>query len=206
VQAQALFTAASADQRLLRIATESLAESARRLYGVHGFKMVDEALVMQRDLRLPLPDRPMPPGVSFTTWQTALADQFFQAYEAAFRERPGFPGYTATEWITNLNENENFKQEWSLLARVGDLPVGFLNASADRPGGYVVQVGVIPGQRRRGLASALIVETMRRMQAAGVSAAQLEVYINNPGAIQTYVALGFVTVGRRAKYERIAER
>jgi ribosomal protein S18 acetylase RimI-like enzyme len=51
-----------------------------------------------------------------------------------------------------------------------------------------------------------MVETMRLMKAAGESAIQLTVNINNPGAIQAYGALGFVTVGRRAKYERISER
>jgi ribosomal protein S18 acetylase RimI-like enzyme len=46
---------------------------------------------------------------------------------------------------------------------------------------------------------------MRRMQAAGAASAQLTVHINNPGAIQTYAQLGFVTIGRRALFERIME-
>lgn len=205
-QAETLLSTVTADQRVLRVATESLTEPAIHLYRAHGFEPVFEELVMQRDLRLPLPDRPLPPDVSLTTWQPALADQFFQAYAAAFRDRPGFPGTPAAEWISDLTGDENFKPEWSLLARVGELPVGFVNAAAERPGGYVVQVGVIPGQRRRGLASALMVETMRRMQAAGASAAQLVVNINNPGAIRTYGALGFVTVGRRARFEQTIGR
>ncbi len=203
LQAQALFTGAGADKRLLRVATESLTEPAIHLYRAHGFESVFEELVMQRNLCQPLPVRPLPPDVSITTWQPALAEQFFQAYEAAFRDRPGFPGYSAAEWISDLTENETFKPEWSLLARTAeDIPAGFVNASAERPGGYVVQVGVIPGQRRRGLASALLVETMRRMQAAGVRATQLVVNINNPGAIQTYAELGFVTVGRRGRFDQ----
>jgi hypothetical protein len=105
---------------------------------------------MRRDLQLP--DRPMPPDVIFTTWQPALADQFFQAYDASFRERPGFPGYSAAEWISDRIEDENFKPGWSRLARSGDLPVGFLTAGTEHPGG-VVQVGVIPGRRRCGLGS-----------------------------------------------------
>ena len=205
VQAQALFTA-GAGNRLLRIATESLTEPAIHRYQADGFESVFEELVMQRDLRLPLPDSPLPPDMSITTWQLSLAEQFFKAYDAAFRDRPGFPGYSAAQWISDYNEDEHFKTEWSLLARSSaGLPVGFVTASAEQPGGYVIQVGVIPEQRRRGIASALIVETMRRMQAAGKSPAQLVVNVNNPGAIQTYLALGFATVGRRARYERFAE-
>jgi ribosomal protein S18 acetylase RimI-like enzyme len=43
------------------------------------------------------------------------------------------------------------------------------------------------------------------MQAAGAVTARLEVHVNNPGAIQAYTDLGFVTIGRRARYERIVE-
>ncbi len=207
VQAQSLFTTAGAAKRLLRVATESLTESAIHRYHASGFDPVFEELVMERDLRLPLPDSLLPAGMSITTWQPALAEQFFEAYEAAFRERPGFPGYSAAQWISDCNENENFKQEWSLLARTGDgFPAGFVVASAEHLGGFVVQVGVIPEQRRRGIASALIVETLRRMQAAGKNGAQLTVNLNNPGAIQTYRVLGFAIAGRRARYERSADR
>jgi ribosomal protein S18 acetylase RimI-like enzyme len=44
------------------------------------------------------------------------------------------------------------------------------------------------------------------MQAAGAPWADLTVHTNNPGAIQTYAELGFVTIGRRARYERILEK
>jgi mycothiol synthase len=206
VQAQALFTADTVDKRLLQVATESLTDSASRLYQAHGFESVMEELVMRCDLRLPLPDRPLPPGVTVTIWQPNLADQFFQAYHASFRERPGFPGWSAAEWIGRRIDDENAKPEWSLLARAGDVPVGFLTAGTEHPGGFIVQIGVIPGQRRRGLGSALMVETMRRMRSAGETATQLTVNTNNPGAIQSYVQLGFETVGRRARFERIVER
>jgi mycothiol synthase len=203
-RAQALFTGATlAGQRLLQVATESLTESASRLYRAHGFESVYEHLVMRRDLNQPLPDRPFSPDVTISAWQPALAGQFFQAYDAAFRERPGFPGWTAAEWVDHWT-TDNFKPEWSLLAGAGDVPLGFLIAADNPPYGFVVQVGVIPAQRRRGLCSALMVESMRRMQAAGELGTQLTVHVNNPGAIQTYAQLGFATVGRRARYERIA--
>ncbi len=43
------------------------------------------------------------------------------------------------------------------------------------------------------------------MQAAGAESTQLTVNVNNPGAIQAYVKLGFATIGRRARYEQMAE-
>jgi len=205
VQAQALFTPTFIEKRILQITTESLTAHADHLYRAHGFEHVYESLVMQRDLQLPFPRHNLSKGVALTSWTPGLAGQFFQAYQAAFRARPGFPGWSANEWITQVLEND-FKPEWSLLARAGDMPLGFVIGNADLtthpPGGFIWQIGVIPEQRRRGLGSALLVETMRRMRAAGLISAQLTVNINNPGAIQTYAQLGFETIGRRARYEQ----
>ena len=207
-QAQNLLSGATASQRVLKIRTESLTESAHHLYLAHGFQSVFEALIMEWNLHLPLPDRALPPDVTMTSWQPDLAEKFFQAYHTAFQERPGFPGYSADQWITRVTDNDH-KPEWSLLAYANGIPVGFvignIELTLDPPGGHIWQIGVVPAQRRRGVASALLVETMRRMQSAGVASARLEVHVNNPGAIQTYSDLGFVTIGRRALYERIME-
>jgi ribosomal protein S18 acetylase RimI-like enzyme len=161
-----------------------------------------EEKVMRCDLVNQLPVRPFPPEITLTTWQPDVADQFFQAYHAAFRERPGFPGYSAEEWITDKNEDENLVPGWTILARIGDQPVGFLTAGSEHPGGFISQVGVIPEQRRRGICSALICESMRRMKFDGDKQVQLAVHINNPGAFKAYAGLGFVTTGRRARYVR----
>jgi mycothiol synthase len=205
VQARALFSTSPAEKRLLQVATESLTDSVHRLYRGHGFEPAMEELVMRRDLHQPLPDRPPPPNVTITSWQPDLAGQFFQAYARSFRDRPGFPGWSAEKGL-DWTVDENYRPEWSLLARAGDVPTGFVTAGTEHPSGFVVQVGVVPEQRRRGLGSALMVETMRRMQAAGETACQLTVALNNPGAIEAYARLGFAVTGRRARYQRAVER
>jgi mycothiol synthase len=207
-QAATLLDSVAVPPRVMQVATESLTEPAHRLYVAHGFACVFDELVMEMDLHRQIPDRPLPPDVTFMNWQPDLAGQFFQAYHTAFRERPGFPGYSAAEWIAQVTENDHMP-EWTLLARVDDEPAGFvignIDLTTDPPGGYIWQIGVMPAQRRRGLASALLAETMRRMQAAGAKSALLAVHLNNPGAIQAYSQLGFTTVGRRARYERMIE-
>jgi ribosomal protein S18 acetylase RimI-like enzyme len=50
-----------------------------------------------------------------------------------------------------------------------------------------------------------MIEVLRRMQAAGAPCAHLQVHTNNPGAIQAYAGLGFVTIARRVRYERPSE-
>ena len=201
VQAQSLLANIATDQQVLQIRTESLTGSAAHLYLTHGFEPVHEELIMRRDLHLPLPDRPLPSDVTIASWQPDLAAQFFAAYDASFRERPGFPGWTRAEWVDSWM-NDNFRPEWSLLARLGDTPLGFLTSAANPPHGFIVQAGVVPTQRRRGLGSGIMVETMRRMQADGAISIQLTVNVNNSGAIKTYNRLGFVTIGRRARCEQ----
>jgi mycothiol synthase len=208
VQAGSLLAGAAADQRLMRIASESLTGPAHRLYLAQGFESVFNELVMRRDLHQLLPDQPLPEGVTLTAWQPGVAEEFYQAYHAAFRERPGFPGWNSAEWIIQVNDDDHMP-EWSLLARAEGVPLGFVigdaNLTTDPPGGYIWQIGVVPTLRRRGLGSVLLVETMRRMQAAGAPWADLTVNINNPGAIQTFAGLGFVKIGQRARYERLVE-
>src|SRR5690242_14906098 len=84
--------------------------------------------------------------------------QFFQAYDASFRDRLGFLGWSAAERIDWITEDDDLRPEWSLLARAGDVPVGFLIGAGGPPDGFVVQVGVVGAQRRRGLGAALLVE------------------------------------------------
>ena len=207
-QAQAFPPGAAPGRRVLQVATEALTEPAHRLYAAHGFEQVFESIVMRRKLDLALPDQPLPPDVTIATWQPDLAEQFYQAYQAAFRERPGYPGWSAAEWIARVTDND-LVTEWSLVASAGDTPVGFIigtiDLTSDPPGGLIWQVGVIPARRRGGLCSALMVESMRRMKAAGPAWALLTVHTDNPGAIQTYTRLGFASLGSRALYERMAE-
>ncbi len=207
-QAKILLAGVADPQKVMQVATESLTEPAHHLYLAHGFANVFEELVMEKDLHLPVPDRSLPQDVILTNWQPDLAEQFFQAYHTSFRERPGFPGFSAAVWIAQVTENDH-RPEWSILACVDGEPVGFvignIDLTKDPPGGHIWQIGVIPALRRRGLATALLVETMRRMQEAGARSALLTVHINNPGAIKAYSQLSFTTVGRRARYERLVE-
>lgn len=132
---------------------------------------------------------------------TEPAHQFYQAYYASFRDRPGFPGWSATEWIT-WTDDDNHRPAWSLLAQADGEPMGFVTGGLEHIDPFIMQIGVIPEQRRRGIASALLVEAMARMRADGETATELTVNVNNPGAIAAYVQLGFETVGRRARFER----
>jgi mycothiol synthase len=179
------------------VETESLTDRATALFGSRGLRPVFAEYVLCIDLTWfdGVPCRP--PGVAVSTWTTGRAGRFFDVYAAAFRSRPGYPAPTAAEWIADNETDDDFRPGWSLLAHlpgVGD--AGFVTAAA----GWIVQVGVVPAARRRGLARALVTEALRRMAAAGEPEAWLNVNVDNPGAARLYQEVGFTLRGRRARY------
>jgi mycothiol synthase len=196
-QARALPVDTPAGQpRLLRLTTEALTPAAETLYQRFGFTQQFAEDVMRRELDVALPDAPFPPGVTLATWTPALAGQFFEAYQDAFRERPGFPVWSEDEWVEWATGEDTFHPEMSLLARDGAQPVGFIVCDD----AWIVQVGTHPAWRGRGLGAALVVEALRRFKAAGAAHVTLDVNVNNPGAARVYAWLGFHAIGRRARY------
>lgn len=219
-EARRLLAACPPDRpHVLQVTTETLTEAAAYLFEQHGFTQQFAEDVMRRNLPAPqtplhftsgalggtgdfdpLPDILLPSGIRFATWAPALADPFFAVYQAAFRERPGYPDWSQEKWVDWLaTDDDGFHPEMSLLAIHDDIPVGFI-ICADR---WIVQMGVRPEWRDRGIGSALVSEVLMRFQAAGGDHVLLDVNINNPRAARVCKQLGFERVGRRAHYERV---
>ena len=201
-EASRLLAACPPDRaHVLQLTTEMLTEDAALLFERHGLTQQFAEDVMRRDLPDPLPDVLLPSGIRFATWAPALADQFFAVYQVAFRERqrPGYPAWSQEKWLAWLEtDDDDFRPDLSLLATHDDIPSGFI-VCADM---WIVQMGVVPEQRRRGIGSALVIEALKRFRAAGCDHVLLDVNVNNPGAARVYTRLGFEQVGRRARYIR----
>ena len=78
--------------------------------------------------------------------------------------------------------------------------VGFLCAWIVAGELHINNVAVHPGYRRRGIASQLLEELLRRAKAGGARVGYLEVRASNEAAITIYQRYGFKTVGRRRNY------
>jgi mycothiol synthase len=195
------------------VETEGLTPAAEKLFASRGLRQVFAEDVMRVDLEAPASDgaprtaaggrvdQPFEPGwpagVTLETWSDATAPRFHAVYDAAFRERPGFPGWSAAEWIEAVVE-EGFRPDWSVLASVPDIgDAGFVTAAV----GWIDQVGVVPAARGRGLGAALVREALIRMRADGQTHTWLNVSVDNPAAA-LYRRLGFAVKGRRARYRR----
>ena len=181
------------------VETEGLTPAAEALFASRGLRQIFAEDVMRIDLTGTGFETVWPAGTVLATWSDATAERFAAVHDAAFRDRPGFPGGPASEWIADVREDDDFRPEWSVLASVPDLgDAGFVTAAV----GWIVQVGVVPPARGRGLGAALVTESLARRQAAGEAEAWLDVNVDNPGAAALYRRLGFTPAGRRARYRR----
>jgi ribosomal-protein-alanine N-acetyltransferase len=84
--------------------------------------------------------------------------------------------------------------------RSGSRIAGFLCAWVVGGELHINNIAVHPGYRRRGVASQLLEETLRRAKARGADAGYLEVRASNDAAQALYEQYGFTVVGRRRNY------
>jgi mycothiol synthase len=193
---------ASAGPPAVLAVSEALGDAEAARWTSVGFDLVFEEHTMELDLGAHGgPTRPRwPEGARVLDWGPEAAAASFAVYESAFRERPRFPGWTRSEWADRLTGDDDFLPEASLCARIDGVPAGYVVSRR----GWIDQVGVVPEQRRRGLARALLSEVAARQRAGGESRLWLHVNADNPGARAVWRALGWSMVGRRGRFERDA--
>lgn len=188
------------------ITCEEVTEAIIASYAAQGYTLVFAEEIMRYDLSRELPRPVGSPGVSYLPWETERIQDFFSIYEAAFRERPGFPNWSQDEWVHWTSGDPLFRPDLSYLAVVQNQAVGFVTSAEDEElpesAGWIIQIGVHPGWRRRGLGAALIARSLHSWKEAGKKAVMLHVNINNPGAISLYQQLGFAVIGRRGKFSK----
>jgi ribosomal protein S18 acetylase RimI-like enzyme len=149
----------------------------------------------------PPPPASLPADLLLSTWDQAGPARFFAVYEASFRDRPGYPGWSQDRWADWISADGDFRAAWALLAIVDGTDAGFVVADA---GGWIIQAGVLPAARGRGIGTALVTEAVRLMRAGGQRVITLNVNVNNPHAAALYRRLGFAQAGRRARYAVVA--
>jgi len=196
------WAAEQAGQAALTADTEALSDGAHALYLARGLSQVFAEDVMQlAAAATPPPPASLPAGLRLSTWEQAGPARFFAVYQTSFRDRPGYPGWSQDRWADWVSDDDDFRAAWALLATVDGTDAGFIVADA---GGWIIQVGVVPAARGRGLGAALVAEAVRIVRAGGQTVVTLNVNVDNPRAAALYRRLGFTQAGRRARYAAVA--
>jgi mycothiol synthase len=181
--------------------TELIARCERR-----GFHPVRYSYRMRRDLREPIPQRPLPAGLSLQPYRPELDEQWRLARNETFRDHWGFEPVSPDEWRLFFIQRSTFRPDLSFAILDGDQVVAYSFNRVDPvegertgfPAGWIASLGTRRVWRKRGLASALLAHSLRAFQAAGLPYAGLGVDAENTtGAVALYEHLGFRTYIRR---------
>jgi ribosomal protein S18 acetylase RimI-like enzyme len=106
---------------------------------------------------------------------------------------------TSRPWnepIAAIGRKLTIQREMFLVAEIDGKVVGTTMAGYDGHRGWIYSVAVDQNYRRRGIATALIHEAERLLEAAGCPKVNLQVMPNNPGAVALYQSLGYAIEDR----------
>jgi ribosomal protein S18 acetylase RimI-like enzyme len=182
------------------------------LFEANGFEASRYSYKMQRDLHLPITEKSLPSSLQLKGWTKELDQSMMAAFNEAFQEQWGVPEMDEQLWEQFFTGVPQFRPDLTYLAMDGETIVGFcLNwvdqAKNEQTGiqeGFIEAVGVIPEWRGKGVASALLGQSMREFLAAGMERAALDVDTQNPtGALGLYEKLGFEAVRRTITFTKV---
>jgi mycothiol synthase len=170
----------------------------------NGFARVRVLWQMRRPLTVPLPDVPLPAGVTLRGFRPGHDEEAWLAVNArAFAHHPEQGRWTVDD--LRLREAEPWFDPAGFLLAVDiqDNLLGF-HWTKVHPGsiGEIYVLGVDPGGHRRGLGAALSVAGLRHLASAGLSRAMLYVDESNTAAVALYRKLGFEVYHADVSYER----
>lgn len=185
-----------------------------KLLELHGFTAARAFYQMRRDLNLPIPTWPLPDGIQITFWLREHESEARQVLNLAFRDHWGAAPVSEDAWRLFFGGHPDFRTDlcrmaWANLPGGKQLMVGISlvrvseaeNQALNLKEGWVADLAVLREWRRRGIATALLCETMQGFKAAGLETAGLGVDTENlTGALRIYERLGFYPVLRRVTF------
>jgi mycothiol synthase len=200
---------AAAGQGSLRFWAHGDNPGAHLFAAKNGFQRVRVLWQMRRPLDEPVPDAPLPPGVTVRGFRPGVDEEAWLGVNSrAFAHHPEQGRWTIDD--LRLREEEPwFDPAGFLLAvDVEGTVLGFHWTKVHPPAGgdpalgetYVLAVD--PAGHRRGLGGALTVEGLRHLAAEGLTTAMLYVDESNTSAVALYRRFGFEIFRADVSYQR----
>ncbi|GAA0419061.1 mycothiol acetyltransferase [Actinoplanes capillaceus] len=174
-----------------------------------GFERARVLWQMRRSLLEPLPDIPLPEGVTVRAFRPGADEQAWLEVNAkAFADHPEQGRWALPDLLTREDEPWFDPAGFLLAVDVADTVLGFHwtkvhPASGDEPAiGEIYVLGVDPSGHRRGLGAALSVAGLRHLAGAGLTVSSLYVDESNTAAVKLYRRLGFEVYKTDVNYRR----
>lgn len=183
----------------------------RPFYQARGFESTRASYSMARALHEPIPENSLPPDLVLVEYTKDLDDAVRLACNEAFRDHWGHQDASSETWETGVSEVSDLRRDLSLVVMDGDEIAAFCinyentvdNELRGTKRGWIGILGTRRQWRKRGIASALLAESMRRFQSIGFDSVALGVDTENlSGALALYENLGFKAYSTRVVMEK----
>lgn len=164
-----------------------------------GYKPDRYFFSMVRDLSQPFPEAPLPEGLEIRPVPPNQYRKVWDALGEAFQDHWGHRERTEEEyqgWMKNRWFQPGlWKVAWDMDQVVGTV-LNFIdeteNETFERKRGYTEDICVRRPWRRRGVARALLVQSMKELRQLGMTESALGVDTQNPnGALRLYLGVGY---------------
>jgi mycothiol synthase len=175
-----------------------------------GFEPITYAATMVRPSVEDLPDHRLPEGLEIRPVRDEDIRTIWEADVEAFRDHWGFSEQTEADYERFLaypyNDPSLWKIAWDDEGVAGQVK-SFIDTAQNeeygRKRGYTESISTSRRWRRRGVAKALIVESIRELATRGMTEVALGVHTENPnGAFDLYAGLGYEVTATWTTYRR----
>lgn len=186
-------------RKLIRVWKKNKAVAIIRFLQDHGYQIERYFFAMSRPIDLPLDDYPLPPGVEIRPVEPAHYRAIWDAEQEAFRDHWGYT-QPAESMFEAWQNDRLFKPQYYRVAWEGDQVCGMVlnfldpeeNETYHRKRGYTETISVRRPWRGKGVARALIAESIRMFRDMGMEETFLNVDTENTsGALNLYSGLGY---------------
>lgn len=168
-----------------------------------GFAFVKRHARMTRPLT---GDEVAPAGAAIRPVRPDELPRFQEVLESAFADTPDFQPTTYADWRAAIASLPSVSWDEWFVALAGAEIVGVLQSAdqaVERGEGWVKNLAVLRGHRKRGIGAALLRTAFAAYAAKGRTAAGLGVDLTNPtGAYHLYTGVGMTVVFAADVYER----
>jgi len=198
-------------RRVIRVSFPETDTNSIARYNANGYEHARSFFKMNRDLRESIPDNPLPDGLTLQVYSEELDESLRHAFNESFGDHWGHQEVTEAEWHPFVMDISDVRRDLTLIAMDGREIAAFCinrvkaneNERLSIKRGWIGSVGTRRNWRKRGIASALIAESMRRFRAEGFDAVGLGVDAENlTGALALYERLGFKPTKTRLVLEK----
>lgn len=199
-----------ADEQLFEVWTDDRNAAATSLIRDAGYEAITYAAEMVRPSVHDLPDHRLPEGLELRPVREEDIRTIWEADVEAFRDHWGFVEQTEADYQRFLAypylDTSLWKIAWDDQGVAGQVKSFIDTAQNEENGrrrGWTESISTARRWRRRGVAKALIVESICELASRGMTEVALGVHTENPnGAYDLYSGLGYEVVATWTTYRK----